>query len=169
LVVPLLMIVFCSSVVFSTHVNAGLTMFKKLAASANATLFSMAWLISGIFTAIATQLKVHNLLPIATVFLVVSVLNLGLFYLFLNETPQAPIEWLYCRRLIFRFPKSTVIPAKAGIYLLMAYRYPCTQVPTLTFLDFRLRGNDGAFVKPKIHPRWVYSANSIINIRVVCE
>lgn len=80
LAIPVILITFFSSIAFSITVSEGLTLFPKLAASANAFLFSLAWIMSSFFTLFATQLKVHTLVPMALTFSVIAIANLAIYY-----------------------------------------------------------------------------------------
>lgn len=82
--IPVILLLFCSSMVFSIHVTQALHLFPKMAASANAFLFSSCWIISGLFSLLATQLKVHSLVPIAVTYFAVGVLNMFIYYRFIR-------------------------------------------------------------------------------------
>lgn len=87
-IIPLLLLIFFNSFIFSIYVAEALSLFPAMAASANAALFSSAWFIASLFTLYATFLKVHSLLPIALSFTVISLINLGIYYRFLRSAPE---------------------------------------------------------------------------------
>lgn len=82
---PVILLLLFSSVVFSIHVAEALSMFPKMAASANSLLFSLCWIITALVSVFATTLKVHSLTPIAITFILFSVFNLVIFYSLVNK------------------------------------------------------------------------------------
>lgn len=86
IVIPIFFITLLCGFVFSMHVAECLIMFpSNLAASANAGMFAIAWIIFSIFTVIAALLKIHSLFPLAFTYFCVSLGALSLFYAFLKS------------------------------------------------------------------------------------
>ena len=77
--IPTFFMILITGFIFSTYVADILTIFPKLAASANACLFAMIWLIFSSFTILATQLKIHSLLPLSLTYLAVGLLGLFIY------------------------------------------------------------------------------------------
>lgn len=85
LVGPVFCMVWLSGMIFPIYVSECLSMFPKLAASGNACLFGIVWLVFGVYTVLAAVLKANTLMPLAFAYFGVSVLCLGLYYGFLNR------------------------------------------------------------------------------------
>lgn len=83
-IAPTFIMVLLSGFLFGITVSEGLSMFAKVAASANACLFSIVWLIFFIITVFATFLHTYTLVPIAMTFLLANVVS-GLMYLVLRQ------------------------------------------------------------------------------------
>jgi len=80
LVIPTVIIIMCSGVMFALYIGEGLTLFPTMAASANACLFSLIWIVFSVFTAIGVMLKVQSGLSLASIFVCVSILCLAFYY-----------------------------------------------------------------------------------------
>lgn len=85
LIIPIFFITLLCGFLFSMHVAECLTMFPShLAASANAGMFAVAWIIFSLFTVIATFLKIHSLMPLSIAYLSISLATLFIFYVYLK-------------------------------------------------------------------------------------
>lgn len=80
LAIPTFIIIMLSGLMFPIYVGECLVIFTDLAASANACLFGLIWIIFGSFTIIATLLKTHSLLPLSITYAGVSIISLLLYY-----------------------------------------------------------------------------------------
>lgn len=83
LVAPTFCMVWLSGMIFPIFVSECLSMFSKMAASGNACLFGVVWLVFAMFTLLAVVLKVNTLMPMAFAYLGVSVFCFILYYGFL--------------------------------------------------------------------------------------
>jgi len=81
LIIPTFIIMFLSGFIFPIYVGECLIIFSDLAASANACLFSLIWLMFSGFTLIAILLKAQSLVPLAIAYSTVSIVSI-LFYYF---------------------------------------------------------------------------------------
>lgn len=63
-VVPTVIIIMSCGSIFSIYVSECLTIFPKIAASANGALFAITWTVYSFFAFIATLLKIHSLFPL---------------------------------------------------------------------------------------------------------
>jgi len=79
-VVPTFVVTLFSAVFFSTYAAECLTLFPRLAASANGALFSITWIMYSFYTFIASFLKPHSLVPISVIYILVGLVALGLYY-----------------------------------------------------------------------------------------
>ncbi len=80
LVAPLFVMTLCSAWIFGICVADGLSIFKDIAASANAFFFSIGWLIYGLISILGVFLKTQSLAPITTAFLFINVFCMMTFY-----------------------------------------------------------------------------------------
>jgi DHA1 family bicyclomycin/chloramphenicol resistance-like MFS transporter len=80
LVIPTFIIVMLSGLIFPIYVSECLVIFDSLAASANACLFSIVWIIFGAATFTAALLKVQSLLPLALAYLGANVICFIIYY-----------------------------------------------------------------------------------------
>lgn len=74
-VVPLFFMIMMSGGIFSLFASECLSMFRKMAASANAFFFGMTWLSFAIFTLIAAATKAQSLVPISAALFGLSLFN----------------------------------------------------------------------------------------------
>ncbi|ODN41673.1 MFS transporter [Piscirickettsia litoralis] len=81
LVVPIFIMIFCGGFLFPVYVGECLSLFRAQAASANGLLFSFIWIAFSLFSFIGSFLKVHSLVPVASCYLVVTVIAYGWFLL----------------------------------------------------------------------------------------
>ena len=89
IVAPTFIITMCSANMFPLYIAECIALFPKISASANACVFSLAWVIFGIFTMIASLLKVHSLLPIILTYLSIGILAIVIYYGFIRAlTPS---------------------------------------------------------------------------------
>lgn len=79
-VVPMFFMVMMSGGVFSMFTGECLSMFRELAASANAFFFGCVWIAFSIFSYIAAVTKSHTLVPIGSALFGESVLCVAIFY-----------------------------------------------------------------------------------------
>lgn len=86
LTIPVFIIIMLSGVIFPIYIGECMVIFTGLAASANACLFGLIWMIFGGFTIIATFLKVHSLFPLSITYISVSIISLLLYYLLVERT-----------------------------------------------------------------------------------
>lgn len=80
LAIPASVIIFFSGIMFPIYIGECMVIFSNLAASANACLFGIIWIMFGGYTVLATQLKVHSMFPLAVSFGIVGILCLLLYY-----------------------------------------------------------------------------------------
>jgi len=80
ILIPYLIIIYCAALIFPIFVGESLSMVPTLAASSNALLFSSTWLAFGLYSALATQLSVFNLLPMVTVLLFINLMSHVLYF-----------------------------------------------------------------------------------------
>lgn len=80
LVLPIFFMVMLGAILFSAFLAEVLHLFPKMAASTNAASFSIVWLCFGVYSVVATFLKASSLLPIALVYLVITVLAIVLYF-----------------------------------------------------------------------------------------
>ena len=85
LMIPVFFTAMFSGLIFGISVSEGLSLFKELAASANACLFSIGWSVYFIMTLIATFLHVHSLVPIAATYIFINIISQLMFYLYLKK------------------------------------------------------------------------------------
>lgn len=78
-IIPTFIVMLLGGFIFPIYIGECMVIFSDLAASANACLFSLIWIIFSGITFIAILLNAHSLLPITLAFLGVSVISL-LFY-----------------------------------------------------------------------------------------
>ena len=79
LAIPTFILILLSGVIFPIYIGECMVIFKTLAASANACLFGMIWLMFGVFTVIATTLNIDGLGALAGAYLGVSAVCLLFF------------------------------------------------------------------------------------------
>jgi multidrug resistance protein len=77
---PVFITILLSGFLFGLYVGECLTIFTKLAASANACLFGIIWISYAAYTFAATFLKAHSLLPLALMYMVTALLSLIFFF-----------------------------------------------------------------------------------------
>lgn len=80
LVIPTFIIVMLSGLIFPIYIGECLVIFSTLAASANACLFSIVWIMFGLFTFIAALLKVQSFLPLALAYLGTNIMGFVIYY-----------------------------------------------------------------------------------------
>ena len=80
LVVPIFLMIMLGAILFSAFLAEVLHLFPKMAASTNAASFSIVWLCFGVYSVIATFLKASSLLPIALVYLVITLIAVCLYF-----------------------------------------------------------------------------------------
>lgn len=85
IVVPIFIMVTMSGLIFANYVSECLSLFPNRAASTNGALFTLTWSIYTIYTYIATRIHIHSLQPLATTYLIISVICLLVYYLTLHR------------------------------------------------------------------------------------
>jgi DHA1 family bicyclomycin/chloramphenicol resistance-like MFS transporter len=78
-IVPLFFMIMMSGGVFSIFASECLSLFRKLAASANAFLFGLSWTIFSLFSVIAAQTKAHSLTPVGIALLLISCICIAIY------------------------------------------------------------------------------------------
>ncbi|ALB22825.1 Sulfonamide resistance protein [Piscirickettsia salmonis] len=73
-IAPIFIMIFCGGFLFPIYVGECLSLFKEQAASANGLLFSSIWIVFSLFSFIAAFLKVYSLLPIASCYLILTLM-----------------------------------------------------------------------------------------------
>ena len=85
LAAPVFLMILFGGVIFPIYIGECLSFFPEMPASANACLFSLLWLVVGVFTVFASLLKVHSLLPFALSCMGSSIFALLLYYMVLRR------------------------------------------------------------------------------------
>jgi Bcr/CflA subfamily drug resistance transporter len=85
LVIPTFLIIACSGFVFPIYIGECLTLFPKLAASANACLFSLIWVVFSMLSALGALLNLHSLAPLAIAYCSLNLISLFLYYKVLRK------------------------------------------------------------------------------------
>jgi len=83
LVIPTFITIFFAGGLFPIYVAEAMTLFPEIAASVNACVFALAWVMLGTFTLIGAALKVHSLLPLAGTFILATLLSIVTYYGFI--------------------------------------------------------------------------------------
>jgi MFS transporter, DHA1 family, multidrug resistance protein len=79
LVIPAFFVIFFSGMQFPIYIGECLARFPKNTASANACLFSVTWCFFAAFSAIASGLEIHSLLPLAISYCIIATVS-AVFY-----------------------------------------------------------------------------------------
>lgn len=91
-IVPTFMIEVLSGLIFPIYVGEGIMFFPSMAASVNACLFSLVWLIYGISTFVATLLDVHSLVPIAISYTFITIMAMVVYYGFILKLEKKELS-----------------------------------------------------------------------------
>ncbi|PIQ43127.1 MAG: MFS transporter [Gammaproteobacteria bacterium CG11_big_fil_rev_8_21_14_0_20_46_22] len=86
LVIPTFISVMLSGLIFPVYISECLITFKELAASANAFLFSVVWVMFSGFTLVSSQLKSQTLYPYGIAFMGTCLLSMLVYYGFIART-----------------------------------------------------------------------------------
>ncbi len=85
-IIPAFILILLSGFMFPMYVGECLVIFKDLAASANACLFSFVWIFFSIYVSIAAMLKAHSLMPISIAYVSIGFVTLIFYYGFVART-----------------------------------------------------------------------------------
>ena len=86
LTLPTFVMILLSGFIFPIYIGECMVIFTDLAASANACLFGITWMMFAFFTVEATFLKVHSLSPLAINYIGISLISLLFYYAVVSRT-----------------------------------------------------------------------------------
>ncbi|MDI9818755.1 MULTISPECIES: Bcr/CflA family efflux MFS transporter [unclassified Legionella] len=78
--IPVFFMVYAAAIIFPIFVGESLVYFPDMAASSNAFLFASTWIAFSLYTLIATQISVDNLIPLALAYLLVNCMGYWLYF-----------------------------------------------------------------------------------------